>query len=125
MAEGRKAADETKGVLKGIGNATEGLRNNINSFADELAGDKSHANARAQGTHPDSTTHHGVTGTHSDPTTTHGTTGVHTGATTTAHGPSSGIHPDAKKTGDKLAEGVGAVAGKVERAADGNKRTTY
>ena len=33
----------------------------------------------------------------------------------------SGIHPDAKKTGDEMAKGAGAVAGKVEKAADRSK----
>ncbi|KAK5164679.1 uncharacterized protein LTR77_009885 [Saxophila tyrrhenica] len=79
MAEGRKAADQTKGAFKGVGDASESARKNVNSFIDELGGNKQS---------------------------------------------SSGIHPDAKKTGDEAAKGIGAAAGKVEGAVDKNKKSS-
>jgi len=52
MSSGEKAAEQTKGFVKGVGDVTESLRKNVNSFADDMIGSKSntHSNA-ADGTH--------------------------------------------------------------------------
>ncbi|KAK5703848.1 hypothetical protein LTR97_002861 [Elasticomyces elasticus] len=42
--QGARAADDVKGVVKGFSNATEGLRQNINSFADNLV-DKNYSSS--------------------------------------------------------------------------------
>ena len=96
MAEGQKAAENTKSAFHQAGvryislnsefmslttlqQTSESLRENVNSFADNLlGGNKQHE--------------------------------------------STGIHPDAKKTGEGAVEGAGAVVGKVEKAVDKNKR---
>ncbi|KAK3704990.1 hypothetical protein LTR37_013507 [Vermiconidia calcicola] len=79
MAEGQRAAEETKSVFHQLGHASEGLRKNINSYADNLVGGNK------------------------------------------VHG-STGIHPDAKKTGDELGKGVETAGRKVEEVIDQNKR---
>ncbi|CZT19963.1 uncharacterized protein RCC_05820 [Ramularia collo-cygni] len=42
MSQGQKAADEIKGGFKAIGDLGEGIRKNVNSFADNLADGKTH-----------------------------------------------------------------------------------
>lgn len=80
MAEGQRAAEQTKGFFHQAGEASESLRQNVNSFADNLlGGNKQHS--------------------------------------------STGVHPDAKKTVDEMAKGVGAATGEVEKVVDRNKRT--
>ncbi|KAK3725459.1 hypothetical protein LTR37_000429 [Vermiconidia calcicola] len=51
MAEGQRAAEETKSVFQQLGDASEGLRKNVNSYADNLiGGTKTHGST---GIHPD------------------------------------------------------------------------
>lgn len=115
MAEGERAAEKTKAAFQQAGEATEGLRKNINSFANTLvSGDKT--------TTP---TQHSTTGT----TGTANTTSTPNAASTTSTHPdpyprtSTGIHPDAKKTGDELAKGAGKVAGHMENFAEKHSKT--
>ncbi|KXS94386.1 hypothetical protein AC578_6588 [Pseudocercospora eumusae] len=50
MSQGEKAAENVKSGIKGVFGATEDIRNNINSFADELiGGNKTH---ESTGIHP-------------------------------------------------------------------------
>ncbi|USW50342.1 hypothetical protein Slin15195_G036610 [Septoria linicola] len=42
-AQGERAAEEVKGGVKGLHNLTEGIRHNVNAFADDLiGGNKTH-----------------------------------------------------------------------------------
>ena len=104
MAEGQKAAEQTKAAMKQAGvsrypvshlhnlpskpshhqETSESIRQNINSYIDTLLSDSSGNKEHS----------------------------------------STGINPDAKKTGDELAKGAGAVAGKVENLTKSEKSTT-
>jgi len=110
MAEGQKAADETKGVFKGLGAMGEDLRKNINSFADNLVSDKKTTNTGTHGAYDekrdvananrdihDGSASTGLMGHNSagTGTGTSSTTGTGTGA-------SGDVHPDAKKLGSKI-----------------------
>ncbi|EMC92282.1 hypothetical protein BAUCODRAFT_151697 [Baudoinia panamericana UAMH 10762] len=56
MAEGEKAAKETKGAFSAIGEMGEDVRKNVNSFADELLGGNKSTHHPSGGTgdiHPD------------------------------------------------------------------------
>ncbi|EME48249.1 hypothetical protein DOTSEDRAFT_70004 [Dothistroma septosporum NZE10] len=131
-ASGERAAEETKGFFKDIGTATESLRKNVNAFADDLIGSKSNTHANTadrdreyttghvagSGTTHDASTGLGASHPHDRPgggplsdRDTTGLTGNHTAATGTANTGSTGIHPDAQKTG----EGIGAA---IERAGE-------
>ncbi|KAL9534216.1 hypothetical protein SMMN14_01832 [Sphaerulina musiva] len=47
-AQGEKAAEEIKGGIKGLNNLSEDIRQNINSFADDLlGGHNSHSNSNS------------------------------------------------------------------------------
>ncbi|KAI6839818.1 hypothetical protein KC332_g6495 [Hortaea werneckii] len=76
MSGGQKAAEDTKGVFKGLGEASEDLRKNVNSYADNMLNNSSH-----------------------------GTSNTHQ---------STGIHPDAKKTGEETKKGLEGAGKKLE-----------
>ena len=63
--------------------ATEDMRKNVNSFADELLGGNKSTHSTAGGT--------------------------------------GDIHPDVKKTGEGIAQGIGAAAGKLGQATSDHK----
>jgi len=107
MAEGQKAADETKGVFKGLGAMGEDLRKNINSFADNLV---SHKDTTGSGTHGAYDERRDVAnanrdihdGSASTGLMGHNSTGTGTGTSSTTTGASADVHPDAKKLGSKI-----------------------
>lgn len=118
-ASGEHAAEETKGVFQGIGNATESLRKNINAFADDLIGSKSNTHANTadrdreyttghvagSGTTHDASTGLGASHPHDrpggGPLSSHDTTGLtgntH-GTSTTAPGSHFTTHNDTART---------------------------
>ncbi|KAK5128798.1 hypothetical protein LTR85_000131 [Meristemomyces frigidus] len=116
MAEGQKAADETKGVFKGLGAMGEDLRKNINSFADNLVSDKTTSNTGTHGAYDEKRDvananrdiHNG-----SASTGLMGSNSTGTGTSSTTTGTSGDVHPDAKKLG-----------GKIESALDPDKHKT-
>ncbi|EME86026.1 uncharacterized protein MYCFIDRAFT_81972 [Pseudocercospora fijiensis CIRAD86] len=105
MSQGEKAAENVKSGIKGVVGATEDIRKNINSFADDLLGSNHestgiHPHAKQAGGEAEAATekaaeklsshHGGQTVGGSDPVAGTTTTG---GATTT------GIHTDSHATG--------------------------
>ncbi|TKA26678.1 hypothetical protein B0A50_04786 [Salinomyces thailandicus] len=79
MSQGQKAAEDTKGIFKGLSDATEDARKNVNSYADNLAGgNKTHE--------------------------------------------STGIHPDAKRTGEGMQKGVEGLGRKIGEMNNGQKQ---
>jgi len=80
MSSGQKAADETKSVFSQVGQASEDIRKNVNSYADNLLGGNK----------------------------THGSTG---------------IHPDAQKTGTELQKGVEQAGAKLDHSLNKNTAT--
>ncbi|KAI7553522.1 hypothetical protein KC331_g1173 [Hortaea werneckii] len=76
MSGGQKAAEDTKGVFKGLGEASEDLRKNVNSYTDSILSSNSHGTGK---------THQ-----------------------------STGIHPDAKKTGEETKKGLEEAGKKLE-----------
>ncbi|KAK5684830.1 hypothetical protein LTS10_002905 [Elasticomyces elasticus] len=91
--EGAHAAEEVKGVFKGFNNATENLRKDINSFADNLV-DKNHSSS----THTTRTTH-----------TTTGSGGIHPDAKNAGHVLERGVNSAEHKL-DGTASGSRSVA---------------
>lgn len=76
----------------------ENLRKNVNSFADNLVGGNNSPGSSSTTT--TTTAHRSTTGNRS-----------------------SGIHPDAQKTAEGVAQGTGALVGKAEQKIDQHKKT--
>ncbi|KAK4631653.1 hypothetical protein CLAFUW4_03819 [Fulvia fulva] len=106
-AGGERAAEQTKGIFKGIGDATESLRKNVNAFADDMIGGKSNTHANTadrdreyttghvagSGTTHDASTGVGASHPHDrpggGPLSSHDTTGLTGNHSTTTTGPGS------------------------------------
>ncbi|CAK3859948.1 Hypothetical predicted protein [Lecanosticta acicola] len=135
---GEQAAENTKDFFKKAGDFSEGLRKDINAFADNIVGSKSGTHSNTADRDREYTT--GYTGS----TGSSGVTGMHAGSgvhpTTTSEGPlggahrehqgaggnvtgshtSSGIHPDAERTG----EGLANAAERAGEKLSGNSHQT-
>ena len=136
-ASGECAAENTKGFFKGVGDATESLRKNVNAFADDMIGSKSNTHANTADRDREYTTGHvaGSGVTHDASTgigalhphdrpgalSSHDTTGLTgnthqgTGTTNTANTASTGIHPDAQKTAAGIGAAIESAGEKIEK----------
>ncbi|KAF7190280.1 hypothetical protein HII31_08611 [Pseudocercospora fuligena] len=108
MSQGEKAAENVKSGIKGVFGATEDIRKNINSFADDLIGGNKthestgiHPHAKQAGAEAEAATekagqkmsshqHSGQTVGGSDPVA---------GTTTSGQATTTGIHTDSHATG--------------------------
>ncbi|CAK1361679.1 hypothetical protein CB0940_02974 [Cercospora beticola] len=126
-AQGEKAAEEVKGGLRGLNSLAEGIRKNINTFADDLIGNKKthestgfSSDAKLAGKEVEDAVSGSLTTTTTHPTTTTdaaapvpatNATGTHgvSDSTTAGHAPApaaapvvSGSTPDSHATGQPV-----------------------
>ncbi|KAK6390052.1 hypothetical protein LTR65_005863 [Meristemomyces frigidus] len=110
MAEGQKAAEETKGVVKGLGQVSEGLRKNINSFADNIVGGNKGTTTGTHGaydeTRDEARANRDIIGGSATSGLGHNTAGTGTGTSTATTGTSGDVHPDAKKLGSNIEQAL-------------------